>query len=94
MFTLFYSSNAKNLLTMHMKKMFLIEKYLQPKQIHVFLVSFEENDLDSIENIIQQMPKVLDCLKSENQIEMYIKCTKLLAHRKIFFIKYSLLIFC
>ena len=45
--------------------------------------SCNEADINTIENIIQQIPNGLDYLKSENQMEMYIKFTTLLAERKI-----------
>ena len=39
----------------------------------------EETDMETIEDIIQKIPSVLDYLKSENQIKMYAKFTTILS---------------
>ena len=44
---------------------------------------FKETDIETIEDIIQKIPFVLDELKSENQTEVYVKFTTLLAERKM-----------
>ena len=44
---------------------------------------YKETDIETIEDIIQKIPFVLDELKSENQTDVYVKFTTLLAERKL-----------